>query len=189
MSHPGGILVLILAFAIGWAAPSRAYDPDEFASVERMVARTYPDVDHASTAEIERLIASGERLLILDVREPGEYRVSRIPGAVRVDPGIWTRDLVAAIGPQSRGATIVLYCSVGVRSAKLAGRAQEALRVAGATRVVNLMGGIFRWHNELRSLETETGPTAEVHPYDSRWGRLIQRKNLAREAPTAASVR
>lgn len=184
----------MLAFVFALAAElavsaAEAFDPGEFAAVERMVAKTYPDVDHASTADLERLIASGERYLLVDVREAAEHRVSRIPGAIRVDPGVWTRDLVAAIGPQAHGATVVLYCSVGVRSAKLAGRAQQALLEGGAMRVQNLMGGIFRWHNEMRRLENEAGATAEVHPYDSRWGRLIQRQHLAREAPVGTVPR
>lgn len=175
-------LMMLVALA-GRAGDARAFDPDELLAVEAMVARTYPDVEHAGPPDVERLLQAKAPLLLLDVREAAEYRVSRIPGAIRVDPGIWTRSLVAQLGERARGRTVVLYCSVGVRSAKLAGRAQQALLAGGAQRVVNLMGGIFRWHNEMRALVNEAGSTADVHPYDERWGRLISRQHLAREAP------
>lgn len=175
-------LALITALAL-LAGPARALDPAEFQAVEAMVAKTYPDVEHVTTLDVERLRQSGDAVLLLDVREMSEFRVSRIPGAVRVDPGAWTRTLMAGIGADARGRTVVLYCSVGVRSAKLAGRAQKALREAGAVRVVNLMGGIFRWHNEMRTLENDAGQTGDVHPYDARWGRLLSRQHLAREMP------
>jgi rhodanese-related sulfurtransferase len=176
------VLALIAALA-GSGGAAHAYDPEDFVAVERMVARTFPDVRHTSTLDLERLVHAKAPLLLVDVREAAEFRVSRIPGAIRVDPGIWTRSLIAQIGEQARGRTVVLYCSVGVRSAKLAGRSQQALLDAGAESVVSMMGGIFRWHNELRALENDAGPTADVHPFDERWGRLISRRHLARQSP------
>ena len=54
---------------------------------------------------------------------------------------------------------------------------------AGYTSVVNLSGGIFKWANEGRPLfREESRPTALVHPYDRRWGLLVEGRYRA-EAP------
>ena len=79
---------------------------------------------------------------------------------------------------------MVIYCSVGVRSSRLAEHVVDAVREAGARDVYNLAGGIFAWHNRGYQLVDGSGPTAFVHPYDETWGRLVARRQLWRfEAP------
>ncbi len=146
--------------------------------VEQSVRQDYAGVQHADPAEIERLLAD-PNVVLLDVREAAEFGVSHLPGAVRVDPGVWTSSFLGRFDGQAQGKTFVLYCSVGVRSSRLAARVQDGLKAAGARGVVNLSGGIFRWHNEQRSLMTEGQPTDIVHKYDEGWGRLVDRQDKA----------
>ena len=96
--------------------------------------------------------------VLLDVRTQAEFDVSRIAGARRVDP-----DAKSVALPKD--TLIVTYCSVGYRSAKFAQRLQEA----GFTNVRNLEGSIFQWANEGRATE----PSAKVHPYNEKWGALL----------------
>lgn len=64
---------------------------------------------------------------------------------------------------------IVVYCSVGVRSAQFA----EKLQQAGYPNVYNLNGSIFEWANENRPLYQGQQQVTQVHPYNSFWGKLL----------------
>jgi len=64
---------------------------------------------------------------------------------------------------------IVVYCSVGVRSARLA----RALSATGAKQVFNLRGGIFEWANRGLPLVGPAGPARSVHGYDAEWAVLL----------------
>lgn len=164
------------------------YQPGDLAKVEGMVRSGYADVAQLPAEKLAELVGRGDSLLILDVREEEEHRVSHIAGAIRVDPGIWSSTFLSRLGQVAKGKKVVLYCSVGVRSSKLAGRVQEGLMAAGATGVYNLAGGIFRWHNEQRSLVDDKGPTPLVHPYDANWGGLLLRQEHAATAPRSAQM-
>ena len=102
---------------------------------------------------------------------------------MRVDPGIWRSSFVRRFAGTAKGRTVVFYCSVGVRSSRLAARVQKALREHGATAVEIVDGGIFAWHAERRPLRDAKGETAFVHPYDRHWGKLVARRDLTRTRP------
>ncbi len=59
-------------------------------------------------------------------------------------------------------------------------RAKDQLLIAGAKDVQNLKGGIFRWHNQSRSLVNGSGTTDYVHPFNSEWGKLVKRQSKTR---------
>ena len=156
---------------------------DPLAKVEADVDRDYRTVRQMSTAQLAKLQAMGAPIMIFDVREKPEYDVSHIPGAVRVDPGVWSSTFLRANADRVKGKTVVFYCSVGVRSSKLAQRVQKALASKGAKGVYNLRGGVFRWHNQSRILEDARGKTPLVHPYDRYWGRLVNRQDYISYKP------
>lgn len=133
-------------------------DGATLAACEAAIARAYPGVPEISAGEMPA------GALVYDVREKAEYEVSHIPGAIHVTPG----DVPDPGGvPDAR--MIVCACSVGLRSAKLA----AALQARGWTGAVNLRGGLFRWAKDGRDMENAAGPTRSVHPFDERWGRLL----------------
>jgi rhodanese-related sulfurtransferase len=138
------------------------FDPTEdgatLAACEDAVARAFPELKHIDAAALP------PDALIYDVREKAEYDISHIPGAIHVRPGD-----VPDPGGMPDGRVIVCACAVGLRSAKLA----TALRERGWTGAVNLRGGIFRWAKEGREMENAAGPTRAVHPFDARWGKLL----------------
>lgn len=141
--------------------------------VEAAVARLLP-VPEITSADLARRIEAGERILLLDVREPAEYAQSLIPGALRVSPGASAAAVLAEHGARMAGATVVLYCAVGWRSGLMVQGIREAAAQAPAAALFNLRGGIFRWHAEARPLEFGPG-AAGVHPFDGAWGRLLAR--------------
>lgn len=146
------------------------------------VARRWPQLGHISPARVEELMRQ-RRAVLFDVRTPAEYAVSHLPGAINVAPGMSAVTFLEQYGGAVGGKTAVFYCSVGVRSSKLAERVAQGLKARGATAVDDLAGGIFAWHGEGRTLVDARGPTDFVHPYDSEWGRLLLRPALARTAP------
>jgi rhodanese-related sulfurtransferase len=157
------LTLLVLA-----AKPARAGTQDMTGIVERVRA-AFPRVPQWSTEEAaSRLSAeSGDRPLLLDVREPEEFAVSHIPGARNVPPDANVEDVLEGI-PADR--QILVYCSVGYRSSEFA----EHIRAAGHAAVANLEGSIFKWANEARPLVSETGVTRQVHGYDAKWSRYLR---------------
>ncbi len=111
------------------------------------------------------------RYLFLDAREPREYAVSHIEGAILVGYDHFTLENVPAKLPKDQ--RIIVYCSVGYRSEKVT----EKLQQAGFTQVFNLYGGIFEWVNQNHPVVNQNGPTHDVHPYSSTWGIWLKKGN------------
>lgn len=107
-------------------------------------------------------------ILFLDAREPREFAVSRLKGAIPVGYDNFDIGNLPALEKDRR---IVVYCSVGYRSEKIA----EKLIAAGFSRVSNLYGGIFEWVNQGYPVYNGHGPTQRVHAYDQRWGVWLSR--------------
>lgn len=148
--------------------------------VEDEISRRWPRVDHMPADRLADLM-EGKSVVLFDVREIGEYRVSRIGSAIRIDSGIRSRAFLARYAVA--GKTVVFYCAVGERSSRLTNLLAEDLKKHGALAVHNLKGGIFGWHNAARPLVDDAGPTEFVHPYSRAWGRVLGRQNLLRTTP------
>jgi rhodanese-related sulfurtransferase len=177
-------VVLGCGLMLGLPIAAAQFGTPPLDAVEQDVAAQFADVRQLETGSFAQMLRAPGDIIVFDVRESAEFEVSRIPGALRVDPGTWSSTFLKQHSSVVRDKTIVFYCSVGVRSSKLAGRVQDELRRAGAVQVYNLRGGIFRWHNEERSLVDASGAeTPYIHPYDSRWARLVDRGTLVRQAP------
>lgn len=152
--------------------------PFTLQNVREDVRVSFPAVEQLSTAALASRLANHESLVLLDIREPQEYSVSHLPGAIRVEPEANERSITAASDLSNK--TVVFYCSVGVRSSKLAQKLQAELLRQGAIAVFNLDGGIFAWHNEGRPLQDSSGATDFVHPFDQKYGSLLRRQSLVR---------
>jgi len=100
-----------------------------------------PDVDTITPAELSTALNEGESIVLVDVREPYEWQIGRIPSA-RLIP---LRTLFSAPPDISLDADVVVYCHHGQRSHAAA----EALSAFGFRRVRNLVGGIDRWSREV----------------------------------------
>ncbi len=128
------------------------------------IAEKFSDVEHISIAKFLDKQEKGDDLLIVDVREPEEYAVSHILGAQNMtDP-----QAIAKLALESE-KDVVVYCSVGYRSAILA----QDLRDLGVREVANLQGSIFAWANQGLPLVNQMGATREVHGFDDYWSQLL----------------
>jgi rhodanese-related sulfurtransferase len=92
---------------------------------------------------------AGEKFVLVDTREDHEWANGHLPGAVHLSKGIIERDIVQTV-PDS-GATLILYCGGGFRSALAA----DNLQKMGYTKVESMDGGWKGWNQE--GLPTERG--------------------------------
>ena len=97
------------------------------------------DLTEVRAVDVARRRERGERFLLLDVREPEEYRTAHIEGAQLIPLGE-LEQRIAELSPW-RTAPVVVHCHTGVRSA----RAVRQLRAQGFRDVANLDGGIDAW--------------------------------------------
>jgi len=137
-------------------------------AVDRMIQSSFPEVPTTTTDALAGRLAdsTGARPVLLDARSRDEYAVSHLRGARRVDP---EASEFPELDSLARDTPIVVYCSVGYRSARIASR----LRAEGFENVANLKGSIFRWANEGRPVVRGDSAVRAVHPYDATWGTLL----------------
>lgn len=91
--------------------------------------------------ELAEKLARGERIRLIDVREPHELEISHIDGAELIPLG----SLAAHMHELDSAEEIVLLCKTGTRSM----RALELLAGAGFRKLKNLHGGINAWANQV----------------------------------------
>jgi rhodanese-related sulfurtransferase len=131
----------------------------------------YPDVNQLRTDELHSWLTGfrSEPIILIDAREKEEFRVSHITGAMNIP---YDKDPLKHLTDIKPDSPIVVYCSVGYRSSILAGKLQDM----GLKEVYNLEGSIFKWANEDRPLVQGKVTVHKVHPYNTHWGDLLERK-------------
>jgi len=90
-----------------------------------------------TAVELKQRMDRGEKLRIVDVREPNEYQICRIPGTELIPLG----DVPKRYNELDPDQELIVHCKMGGRSAKAA----DFLRSVGFKRVLNLKGGILDW--------------------------------------------
>ena len=132
--------------------------------VDARIEREYPAVDFIYAEQLLQHYREGPLPVLIDVREAEEFAVSHLGQALNIETG----DEVAARF-SDRDTPIVVYCSVGYRSAGVAARLEEL----GYSQVLNLHHSIFAWADRGLPLVNSSGSTTKVHPYNSAWGNLV----------------
>jgi len=118
---------------------------------------------------VEELIDLKTPTIILDTREASEYEVSHLENAITVGFDDFEISKIETLGIQ-KNSTIVLYCSVGVRSEIIG----KQLLAAGYTTVYNLYGGIFEWINSDKKVyNAKQEQTLKVHAFSKKWGKYL----------------
>jgi rhodanese-related sulfurtransferase len=87
----------------------------------------------------KKKLDAGEKMFLVDVREESEWARGHLPNAIHLGKGIIERDIETAI--PEKGATIVLYCGGGFRSALAA----DNLQRMGYSNVISMDGGWREW--------------------------------------------
>jgi rhodanese-related sulfurtransferase len=103
-----------------------------------MIAEAKARITEIKPREAVERRQNGEEAVYLDVREPGEWNLFRIPDAVLVPLGDVTGTVEEKV---PRDARVVVYCARGNRSALAA----DAMQQMGYRNVVSLAEGITGW--------------------------------------------
>jgi adenylyltransferase/sulfurtransferase len=112
--------------------------------IHHMRRRIELTMQEITATELKQKLDEGRDIQIIDVREPNEYAIARIPNSIHIPLG-QVLNRMSEIDPSRE---TVVHCKMGGRSAK----AIEALTRAGFQgKLTNLKGGITAWSNDVDS--------------------------------------
>ena len=110
-------------------------------------------------------------VILLDARELKEFNVSHIKNAIHVGYDHFNLEKTTT-KLTDKNATVIVYCSVGIRSEDIA----EKLQKAGYKNVFNLFGGIFEWKNKRNTVvDSNNNPTEKVHTFSKEWSKWLKK--------------
>ena len=147
----------------------------------------FPKVKSLTTQELDLWLKDPDKSnpLLIDARSSEEYTLSYLQTAQSfASVQDFCRDAPWRVSTKNFGETdnsafeeiilldtpIVVYCSIGYRSADIA----NSLVKAGFSHVYNLSGGIFQWVNEEKPVFKNSQLVKSVHPYNKLWGKLLK---------------
>ncbi len=96
-----------------------------------------------TAGELKNMLDRDEAIFLVDVREPNEYEIVSIPGAVLIPKGEFVSGAALQSLPQDK--RIVLHCKTGVRSAECL----AVVKSAGFADAVHVGGGVIAWVNQV----------------------------------------
>ena len=118
-------------------------DYEEFCGVVSDEAQRAASGSTISVQDLKEMLDAGKDPYLVDVREPVEYEIVRIPGGVLIPKDrILSGEALVEL-PQDR--PLVLYCRTGVRSAE----ALAAVKAAGFRDAVHVRGGVTAWATQV----------------------------------------
>ncbi len=100
-----------------------------------------PAVAEIDVLELKSKMDRGERFVLVDVREPHEFKIGRIPGSKLIPLG----ELPKRAKELDSADDVFVHCKSGGRSAK----AVDFLQKAGFRKVWNVKGGILAWSEKV----------------------------------------
>ena len=118
-------------------------DYEEFCGVVSEDAQRAAAGSTITAIELKELIDADKPIALIDVREPAEWEIVRIPGATLIPKDQILRGDALASLPNDR--QIVMYCKSGVRSAETL----AAVKRAGFSDAVHVQGGVTAWVNQV----------------------------------------
>lgn len=139
-------------------------------SLDQLLSRYNTQSIPYISAEELKMLQQNKDLVLLDAREPDEFQVSHIKGAVFSGfSNFYTEGITGTI--KEKSVPIVVYCSLGIRSEKIS----EKLKAEGYSNVRNLYGGIFEWKNKgFKVFDVKGQETEKVHVYSKSWSKWLK---------------
>lgn len=126
---------------------------------DQMVAEALSRVREVMPWDLGKRLDQGDRPLLVDVREPAEFAMLRIPGSVNVPRGVleqsceWDYDETVPELAGNHKREIVVVCRSGKRSVLAA----DVLQAMGYTNVISLKLGVRGWNDAELPLEDGAG--------------------------------
>jgi rhodanese-related sulfurtransferase len=96
-------------------------------------------IQETDVAGYKKMLAQGEKVLLIDTREESEWAAGHAAGALHLSKGIIERDIEAKV--PDKQTSMVLYCGGGFRSALVA----DNLQKMGYQNAISLDGGWRAW--------------------------------------------
>lgn len=127
---------IVITLLCSYSAFSQAAPPPANSGFQALVKDAKSRITEADTAQLKTWLDSDAKLILIDVREDGEWQAGHAAAAKHIGRGILERDIEAAV--PDKGARIVLYCGGGSRSALAA----DTLQKMGYKNVFSLAGGL-----------------------------------------------
>ena len=139
-------------------------------SVDAKIQSEFPGVQSVSTDVLFAWYEASDfkRPIIIDVRKDGEFRVSHLDDALHLESAEAISSVISERG-LGKDTEIIVYCSVGYRSASVAAE----LQARGFTKVLNLEHSLFEWANKGYPMTSASGSTDKVHPFNKAWSVLV----------------
>lgn len=160
------IAVIVLSLSINVLSAHgqpKTQDPAFEVALQSLLTHKVPPI---SVKEFKKMLGN-ETVYILDAREQPEFDVSHIKGAKLIGHNQLNKNALNGI---PKNATIVVYCTVGVRSEQVG----ERLLKMGYTNVHNLLGSIIEWVNQNNQVIDSSGaPTKKVHIYSNEYSKWL----------------
>jgi sulfur-carrier protein adenylyltransferase/sulfurtransferase len=118
-------------------------DYDQFCGVgrgqeEKSMSNGIPEI---TVQELKKKIDAKEKFVLVDVREPNEYEIGRIPGSKLIPLG----DIAIRANELDTADDVIVHCKSGMRSAKAIG----VLQTLGFKKLKNVKGGILAWSDHV----------------------------------------
>jgi sulfur-carrier protein adenylyltransferase/sulfurtransferase len=118
---------------------TKLIDYDAFCGVLSSDAQEAAADATITAAELKAMLDRNDDIYLIDVREPNEYEIVSIPGAVLIPKDRFLSGAALEVLPQDR--RVVLHCKSGVRSAECL----AIVKNAGFSDAVHVGGGILSW--------------------------------------------
>ncbi|HLP99327.1 MAG TPA: rhodanese-like domain-containing protein [Sideroxyarcus sp.] len=134
-----------------------------------LVAEALTRVKELMPWDLSRLLASGGKPLLLDVREPSEFGLLHIPGSINVPRGVleqsceWNYDETVPELAAGRDRPVVVICRSGKRSVLAA----DVMLKLGFIDVVSLRTGIRGWNDYEQPLQDGAGKGLDADAVDA----------------------
>lgn len=135
---------------------------------DELVAEAMTRVKEVSPWDFGRRYQAGDIPLLLDVREPAEFAMLRIPGSINVPRGIleqsceWDYDETVPELAVGRDREIVVICRSGKRSVLAA----DVMQQMGFSNVVSLKLGVRGWNDAELPMEDAAGNAVDADAGD-----------------------
>jgi len=123
---------------------TKLIDYEQFCGVPQQTTTETPKgtmTGEITPIEVKEKQDRGDKFVLLDVREPHEFQICRIPGSTLIPLG----ELPKRVSELNPNDEIVAHCKMGGRSAK----AVDFLKQSGFTNVRNMTGGILAWSDKV----------------------------------------
>jgi adenylyltransferase/sulfurtransferase len=122
---------------------TKLIDYQQFCGIPQQETKPVPEANEweIDVTEVKAKMDRGDDFVLVDVREPHEYQICRIPNSKLIPLG----EVPKRVNELNTADEIVVHCKMGGRSAK----AVEFLKQAGFRKVKNMKGGILAWSDKV----------------------------------------